>query len=175
MTEWQPITWNIFHNFALNYNETYKNQYITFFDTFKILLPCSVCKKHYNENLNKENLILEKNINKERIFEWTIDLHNLVNKMNYKKQWNYVDAKKHYETNIFNNKTLKMFVLEYIKHSFKKNPVKTQQLIRMMKTIPYLHPDEKKREKLIEFNNKFVLNRFTLKQWLLTFIIIIDN
>jgi len=175
MMEWQPITWNIFHFFALNYNEKYRNEYITFFDTFKILLPCSVCKSHYNQHLNKEHLTLEKNINKERIFEWTIDLHNLVNKMNYKKQWTYIDARKHYEKNIFDNKILKKFVLEYIKHCFKKNPMKTQNLLKMIKTIPYLHPNEKKREKLIDFNKKFVLNRFTLKQWLTTFMIIIDN
>lgn len=173
--EWQPITWNIFHSFALNYNEKYRNEYITFFDTFKVLLPCNVCKTHYNTQLKKENLTLEKNINKERIFEWTVDLHNLVNKMNYKKQWNYIDARKHYEKDIFDKKILKKFVLEYIKHCFKKNPMKTQQLMRMMRTIQYLHPDEKKREKLIDFNKKFVLNRFTLKQWLITFMIIIDN
>jgi hypothetical protein len=27
MTEWQRMTWNIFHTIALNYNDKYKNEY----------------------------------------------------------------------------------------------------------------------------------------------------
>ena len=175
MTEWQPITWNIFHHVALNYNEIYKNQYIIFFDTFKILIPCKICKTHYIENLNKENLQLEKNINKERIFEWTVDLHNMVNKLNYTRQWSYTEARNHYEKKSFDNNMLKKFISEFVRHSLRKNPMKTQQLIRMIKTIPYLHPDEKTKNKLIEYSTKFELNRFTLKQWMFTFIIILDN
>lgn len=175
MTEWQPITWNIFHYMALNYKEKYKNQYLIFFDTFKILIPCKICKTHYNQKLKNEKFKLEENINEEKIFNWTVDLHNSVNKINYKKIWSYSEAKNYYETNNFNNNTLKLFVLEHIKHSFKKNPEKTQQLIRMIRTIPYLHPDEAKREKLIDFMEKFPLNRFTLKQWISTFIVIITS
>jgi hypothetical protein len=175
MTEWQPITWNVFHNFALHYNENYRNQYIIFFNTFKILIPCKICKTHYIQNLNKENLSLEKNMNKERIFDWTVDLHNIVNKLNYKRQWSYIEARKHYDTNHFNNNILKKFILEFVKNSFRKNPIKTQNLIKMMKTISYLHPNETIKQKLIDFSKKFELNRFTLKQWMLTFIIIIDN
>jgi hypothetical protein len=107
MTEWQQITWNLFHTVSLNYNDNYKQEYIIFFNSLKTIIPCRMCRNHYIENISKENMEIEKNINSDRIFNWTIDLHNSVNKMNRKKIWNYDEARKYYERNNFNNKVLR--------------------------------------------------------------------
>ena len=45
----------------------------------------------------------------------------------------------------------------------------------MIKSSVYLYPNEEKRNKLIEFSEKFELNRFTFKKWLVAFVLIIDN
>lgn len=174
-TTWQPLSWIIFHTLALNYNDNYQQHYINFFETFRKIIPCSICRNHYNQNINKENMSIQQNINKDRIFNWTIDIHNSVNKMNHKKQWNYDEAKDYYVKNNFNNKILKIFLYEYVKSNFKKNPEKTNNLIEMIKTIPYLHPEEDKRDKLIEFKEKFELNRITFKRWLLAFVLILTH
>jgi len=180
MTEWQPLTWTLFHLIGLNYNKEYKTNYIEFFDTFKTIIPCKVCRENYIEHLKKENMILETNINENRIFDWTIDLHNTVNKMNKNRQWSYDESKSYYSVLHLNNintfnKYLKLFMLEYVKHNFKKNPIRTQGLMRMLRNLPYIYPEKEKRDKLIEFKNKFNINRDNLKQWIISFLIIIKN
>lgn len=172
MTEWQRITWIFFHTLTLNYNEQYRDKYIEFFDTFKTIIPCKICRNHFIENINKENMSIEGNMNNDRIFKWTIDLHNSVNKMHHKKIWSYDDARNFYTNNNFNNKVLKFFIFQYIRGNFRKGPEKTNQLLRMMSILPYLHPDEDKRNRLIDFKEKFELNRDTIKNWLLAFVML---
>jgi hypothetical protein len=174
-TLWQPLTWIIFHSIALNYNENYHNEYISFFEAFKVIIPCSICRNHYIEHISKEDMSIEKNVNADNIFNWTIRLHNLVNKMNHKREWNYEEAKKYYMQNNFNNKILKNFIYEYIRTNFKKKPLKTIHLIKMLNSLAYLHPNPDKRNKLIAFKEKFELNRFTLKNWLMAFVLIIQQ
>ena len=56
-TTWQPLSWIIFHTLALNYNDNYQQHYINFFETFRKIIPCSICRNHYNQNINKENML----------------------------------------------------------------------------------------------------------------------
>jgi hypothetical protein len=175
MTEWQRITWIFFHTVTLNYNENYKQEYINFFDSLKVIIPCSICRNHYNNNLNKDHLKIENNINNDRIFKWTIDLHNEVNKMHHKKIWSYEESESYYRHHNFNNKILKFFLLEYIKKNFRKGPEKTENLFKMMRSLPYIYPYEDKRNKLIDFKERFDLNRDSIKNWVLAFLIILKN
>jgi len=175
MTEWQRITWHILHTISLHYNDTYRNEYIIFFNTLKTIIPCRICRNHYIENTNKENMQIENNINSERIFNWTIDLHNTVNKMHHKKLWNYNESRNYYEQHNFNNKIYKFFIFEYIRANFRKNFDKTSALIKMINTLPYIYPYEEKRNKLIDFKEKFELNRDNIKKWLYAFLIILKS
>jgi hypothetical protein len=175
MTEWQRITWHLFHTISLNYNEKYNDQYIKFFNTFKVIIPCRICRNHYIENTGKDNMEVENNINSERIFNWTVDLHNSVNKMHRKKTWTYDNARNYYQNNNFNNKILKFFIYEYVRANFKKNFEKTTSLINMINTLPYIYPFEEKRNKLIDFKEKFELNRENMKKWLFAFLIILKS
>ena len=174
--EWQPVTWTLFHTITLKYKENlieYKDQYINFFESFKTILPCKKCKNHYIENLNKEELNINNNLN--RLFEWTVDLHNDVNKINDKKIWNYQEARDYYEKVGLTNEFLNIFIYSYIHYNYKKNPNKTGELIKMLNSLVYLHPDPNKREKLINFRKKFELNRANFKSWLFALLVIIKN
>ena len=175
MTEWQRITWHLFHTISLNYNDKYKEEYIIFFDTLKTIIPCGTCRNHYIENTSKDDMEIDKNINSDRIFNWTIDLHNSVNKMNRKRIWNHGESRKYYEQHNFNNKTLKFFIYEYIRANFRKNFEKTTQLLRMMNTLPYIYPYEEKRNKLVDFKERFELNRDNIRQWLFAFLLILKS
>ena len=66
-------------------------------------------------------------------------------------------------------------MLEYLKANFKKGPEKTEKLIAMFKCIPYLHPNEEKRRKLIDFKEKFDLRPETMKNWLYAFLLILKS
>jgi len=174
-TAWQPMTWKVFHMCTLYYDEKYRDKYIDFFESFSTIIPCSTCRNHYNTNINKPELNLENNINNEKIFNWTIDLHNSVNRQNKKKIWGYNEARDFYSSMPFDYNLLKFFLFQYIKLNFKKGPSKTDQLFRMMKSLPYLNPDCEKREKLIDFVNKFEINRDNIKNWLIAFCIILKS
>jgi hypothetical protein len=175
MTEWQPITWILFHTFALDYDEIYKDHYINFFESFQTIIPCGTCRNHYKENINNDNMNIINNINKDKIFNWTIDLHNTVNKMNKTKIWSYDEAKVYYSNNKINNNMLKIFIFSYIRTNFRKNPNKTNELIRMIKSVAYIYPEIEKKKKLIDFSEKFELRRDNFKKWLFAFIIIIKS
>ena len=172
-TDWQPLTWHVFHTLALNYNDKYKDHYINFFETFRILIPCSTCRKHYNMNLNK--ISIHKNIKENNLFNWTIDLHNSVNKKTDRSQWSYDKSKIHYTKHNFDNNKLKDLVYLLIASNYKNTPLKTTKLIIFLKSIPYLIPNKNKRDKLIHFNEKFELKRINFKKWLLAFILILRS
>ena len=173
MTEWQQLTWYVFHTSALNYNEQYRDEYINFFDSLSTIIPCSICRTHYNHHINKDDMKIHDNINKERFFNWTVDLHNEVNKMHHKKIWSYSEARNHYYKTNYNNNVVKNFLFHYIRANFKKGPEKTEELFRMIKTLAYMNPNEEKRNKLIDFKEKFDLNRDSIRNWLLAFLIIL--
>ena len=82
---WGQHAWKFMHYVTLGYPENptveQKNNYKNFFISLKNILPCSICAKHYEENLN--NLPLTDDIlsSKDKLIKWCIDLHNIVNKM----------------------------------------------------------------------------------------------
>ena len=83
---WGSPGWLFLHSVALNYPEkpTYKDKVYmkTFFEIVGKVLPCNSCKKHYEDNLKKLPIQLN---SKNELVMWTIDLHNLVNKILDKK------------------------------------------------------------------------------------------
>ena len=172
---WQILTWQIFHKISLQYNNEYNDKYIIFFESFKTIIPCSICRNHYISKLNGPNFNIEKNINNNNLFNMTIDLHNSVNAMHNKKIWKHEEANKYY-TNIHLNKNIvKTFLFNYIYNNFKKGHDKTEQLIKMITSFIYLIPNETARNKLIDFNNNFLLNRDNFKKWIYAALIIIKN
>ena len=167
---WQILTWQIFHKITLNYNQEYKDKYIKFFESFKTIIPCSICKNNYNDKINKLNLN-----NVDDYFQMTINLHNDVNKLHNKRNWKIEEAKNHYKKLNLSKKSIKMFLFSYIHYNFKKGPHKTEQLINMIKSFIYLIPHEKAKKRLIDFNNYFQLNRDNFQKWIYTALLIIQK
>lgn len=99
---WGPHVWQALHYITLGYpekpTEDQKQKYKAFFILLKDTLPCSLCAKHYAENLQKMPLSDEVLANKESLIKWLIDFHNVVNEMNKKPIIKYVDARKMIDT-----------------------------------------------------------------------------
>ena len=59
------------------------------------VIPCEECRKHLRENLKNQPLVINKNTDRSIdsnnlfIFEWSCNLHNLVNKQLNKPVYNY--------------------------------------------------------------------------------------
>jgi hypothetical protein len=93
--------------------------------------------------------------------------------MHGKSQWSYDKALDFYNKAGLPFLVIKFFIFEYIVHNFKKGPEKTENLFKMLKSLAYVYPDREKRDKLIEFTNKFQLTRESLRNWLLAYLVIL--
>ncbi len=170
---WKQTTWYVFHMFSLHYQPEYRDKYLTFFHSFKFILPCEVCLHHYQYHLKRDKYTLQENINEENIFGWTVQIHNLVNSSIQKKTWAIDEAKIYYKQMSLNTNLVKVMILEYVKHNFKKGSQKTEELMKMLDSMRYIYPIPEKREKLIHM--KLKLDRKNIKDWLLEFLYIICN
>lgn len=162
---WKQSTWYVFHTFTLNQIEDKKENYKNFFESFKSLLPCQVCHKHYNSQWIRPNLIIDSFILDNKLFDWTITIHNNVNATTSKKIWMVDESKNFYKKKPVDPLIVKLMILEYVKYNFRKGPEKTEALFKMLKNLCHIYPDSIKREKLINIPIK--LNRDTIREWLI--------
>ena len=90
---WGRQAWHFIHYVALNYpeqpTEEDKATYMAFIDSLHKVLPCPICGVHFRENLKKLPPRLENN---KEFFEWSVDMHNEVNKLNDKREYTYEEA-----------------------------------------------------------------------------------
>ncbi len=87
---WGPGAWTFLHSITFQYPENpsdlEKQKYYTFFNSLKNVLPCPVCREHYENNFEKLPIRMD---TRRELIEWLIDIHNEVNRMNNKKIYTY--------------------------------------------------------------------------------------
>ncbi len=97
--KWGRHLWKSIHYIALGYPNnpdiTVKNAYKTFYLDLWKYIPCYKCAKNYIQHLKELNIepYLDST---EKLFEWTVLLHNIVNRDLGKKQLLLHDAYKIY-------------------------------------------------------------------------------
>ena len=93
---WGPHIWRTIHYISLGYPETPslndKQIYKNFIISLKDVLPCAMCRKHFNELLIKHPLTEQVLSSKTNLIKWCIDAHNIVNIQNNKKVFSYEEA-----------------------------------------------------------------------------------
>ena len=104
--EWGPRLWTSIHLIAMGYpispSDIHKQKYKEYFTNLQGVIPCSICANNYKRHLDEDLPLTDERLaNSESLLNWTIDLHNLVNKENGKKVYSHKEAKKlilsHYE------------------------------------------------------------------------------
>jgi len=115
---WGPHLWYSMHFIALGFpNEASsidKKNYKNFYINLPNVIPCEECSKHLAINLNNYQIdnYLE---SREKLFEWTVIIHNEVNKLLGKEIWSVDKALKHYNNfNIKLEETKKCFNKAYL-------------------------------------------------------------
>lgn len=81
---WGKHMWASIHFIALGYpdkpSESEKNDYKSFFENIYKVLPCNTCSNHLKTTLQTQLPLSAKSLsNKDNLFKWTVDLHNIVN------------------------------------------------------------------------------------------------
>ena len=94
--KWGVHGWKFIHHVALGYpkipDENNKNNYKSFFSLLGTVLPCHICNDHYNEHLLIHPLTDDVLSTTRKLINWTIDMHNEVNKAHGKKIYGYDEA-----------------------------------------------------------------------------------
>jgi hypothetical protein len=95
---WGPYGWKFIHYVTLGYpnnpTETDKKNYYNYFHALKYVIPCPICSKHFEENLEKSPLTEDVLSTKMKLVEWGIIMHNYVNKKNGKKEYSFDEGLK---------------------------------------------------------------------------------
>jgi FAD-linked sulfhydryl oxidase len=82
-TTWGPFFWHTIHLVALGYPNTptyaEKRAAKEFYESLVHLIPCPTCKIHYADHLKNKPITPSLDSRKD-LFQWTIDIHNEVNK-----------------------------------------------------------------------------------------------
>ena len=102
---WGKEGWRFIHYVAVTYHPSKKVEYLQFFQNLPEILPCPICGSHFKINMEKHPPKMD---NANDLFNWTVDMHNFVNKMNGKKTLTYNEAfnelfKKEYKMSDFAN------------------------------------------------------------------------
>lgn len=96
-TIWGPGAWDFLHTVAFAFPEKPRQKdkiaAKNFVESFACILPCSVCKTHFKENIKKLPINVE---TRDKFFEWTVELHNLVNLQLGKPEWKVEDVRNVY-------------------------------------------------------------------------------
>jgi hypothetical protein len=96
---WSKSLWDTFHYIALGYPMNPSNQdkinYKMFYENLYKVIPCQECTEHYKKNF-EQNPIDNYLENKDKLFEWTVNFHNNVNKFTNGKQISVEIAKNIY-------------------------------------------------------------------------------
>lgn len=97
---WGPHAWFFLHTITFNYpdnpNKEDKINMKDYIYSFSKIIPCYTCKKHFMEQL-KETPITDNVLNsREKLIDWMINAHNVVNKRNGKKVWTTDEVMKYY-------------------------------------------------------------------------------
>lgn len=106
--QWGKYFWDCLHLAALGYPENPSSQdridYIEFIKYFGKVLPCSKCRNNYERHLNELPIELYM-FGRVQFFDWTVRLHNIVNRENGKTEWTYNQAWQHYTKDLYEAKT----------------------------------------------------------------------
>jgi hypothetical protein len=87
---WGPSTWTFLHLIAMSEQYEKDDSRLVFYKDLYILLqellPCGKCRNHLKENM-KSLKSIESITSPRELFDWTTQLHNLVNKLNNKREY----------------------------------------------------------------------------------------
>ncbi len=97
---WGKHMWYTIHFIALAYPEQPtsedKRHFQIFFENLHTVIPCYKCSVNYVKHLNELPLDSTALKSNKGLFEWTVDLHNVVNRDLGKRAWSYEKAWSYY-------------------------------------------------------------------------------
>ena len=86
---WGPIFWSTLHIASLGYSDTptdrQRKNAAAFYESLVDMLPCPICRNHYEQNLS-EMPVKEALNSRMELVKWVFDMHNRINVQLGKRQ-----------------------------------------------------------------------------------------
>lgn len=125
---WGKDAWRFIHYVALAYphtpSDSDKKDYLVFLKSLEKVLPCPACAYNFSE---KMKIYPPKLNSPKEFFEWTVDMHNEVNKDNgkpvlsYEKAYKELGSKKVFDASFLPYIIPPAILLSLMIYSIKKN------------------------------------------------------
>lgn len=84
--QWGPSVWKAMHYIALAYpkdpSPAEMRHYWAFYNALGNVIPCGYCASKYKKHMDE--LPIDPYLQKGQLFEWTVEIHNMVNRENGK-------------------------------------------------------------------------------------------
>ena len=150
---WGPKIWYFFHTVTYNYpldpSENDKKLYKHFFnDVIFEVLPCDYCRYDYLEKINKYKIDDYLN-SRDRLINWGINIHNLVNRDTRKRRFSFEESNKIYLNKI--NHTLIFNLMKYYSDWTLRDIHAVGKFKKILKYIILFFPCVKCKPKLINW------------------------
>ena len=116
--KWGPIAWNLIHNFSIK-SKNNDCMYILI-KTFGYLLPCPVCRKHYNYLINDIYKLEKENCTKDYMIKYLYEIHNIINENLDKKIKISFKKCKELHKKTYNSDIIFFIVMIYSSINYKK-------------------------------------------------------
>jgi len=97
---WGPHVWSAIHLICLGapvqLPDAEQEHYQQFFNYLALVIPCTTCRQHLKENMG--HIPIAKYLSgRDKLFEWSVLIHNRVNASLGEREWTLDEAKKHWD------------------------------------------------------------------------------
>ena len=167
---WGPWAWHLLHSVSINDQEKISpeeiDDYILFYKTIGRILPCVMCRYHY-DMLTRNRPLYSSNLTRAKLIEWTWQLHNYVNEITNKDI--KVSLKENIQLNkAVDNKQIFNFLnslFNYINLEMSFEELLTY--LTFLKTMSNIYPDRQVRNKLKQYIHELDIigSPQQLKKW----------
>lgn len=148
---WGPPTWYLLHLWSFGFRKT---NYLLYKDVFNLLgkyIPCTSCRKHYNE-YRKIHPIHWEHLTRDDFIEWILNFHNSVNKRLKKPIWTLEKLKNNKPK--WNKKIIAKAWIIYAQWILYHNK-NMKPFAILVKATMASHPDFETSKKALEMLSKF--------------------
>lgn len=137
---WGKYGWYLLHSTAYLYDPKNKNKYMRLLNSYRVILPCPICRKHFSQKLDKiGDAMKEQN----SYVKWLIDAHNSVNVLHGRANMSEDAVKKLYykDDKLIIDKTQYIVFGQFIlAEAIKRNNNNHKEFINFFSIVPQIIP-----------------------------------
>jgi len=163
---WGPLLWNFLHCIPFELTKKNANNFIMLFKKLSYMIPCNICREHYNNFYDKYPL------NKSNILDlkiWVLNLHNNINKNLNKIEYTLDKSNKTHKK--INNISFLNFIIIFLNSKIDKEVDMLEYLnIKLFfNIISDIYPNKNIKNKFREVEDN-IFNIYDLKKWFYNYI-----